>query len=107
VIQLDVKYLITTDNWFTAPDGMQYRNVFGTARGIYSADDTLGLTTNRNSTNWYVSIGNMIIAGCQIHYVIQTDKVNEGDIQEDEQINGEIKKLTYRSKIYNADKEYN
>lgn len=35
-MKLDTKYLITTDNWFTAPDGMQYRNVFGTVHGIYS-----------------------------------------------------------------------
>ena len=34
------------------------------------------IKTNVKSTNWYVLIGNMIIAGCQIHYAIQTDAVS-------------------------------
>ncbi len=71
-------YLITTDNWFFAPDGKQYRAVFGVLNGIPSDKDTLGIKTNRGSTNWYVDIGGMLIAGCQIHYAMRTESVNLG-----------------------------
>ena len=34
--------------------------------------------TNRNSANWYLKIGNdskhVIIAGCQVHYAVKSDK---------------------------------
>ena len=70
------KYLITTDNWFFAPDGESYKAVFGTVHGIKNDNETLGIKTNRGSTNWFVMIGNMIIAGCQIHYCIQTEEVS-------------------------------
>jgi len=69
-------YLITTDNWFVAPDGKQYQAVYGTVNAILSDDETLGIKTNARSTNWYVSIGRMLIAGCQVHYAIQCDHAN-------------------------------
>jgi len=69
-------YLITTDCFFIAPDGNEYRAVFGTINAINSDKECLGITTNRGSTNWYVSIGNMMVAGCQIHYAIQTNNCN-------------------------------
>lgn len=56
-----------------APDGQNYKAVYGTVKGIYSDVDTLGIKTNAKSTNWYLIIGNMIIAGCQIEYAVQTD----------------------------------
>lgn len=65
--------LLTTDNWFFAPDGRQYRAVFGTVYGIFNDHEVLGIKTNARSTNWYVGIGNMIVAGCQIHYAVKTD----------------------------------
>ena len=70
------KLLITTDNWFYAPDGRLYRAVFGELKAIHSDSETLGIKTNARSTNWYVSIGNVVIAGCQIHYAVKTDNVN-------------------------------
>ena len=69
-------YLITTDDWFFGPDGAQYKAVFGTVHGIYSDAETLGIKTNAKSTNWYLAIGNMCIAGCQIHYAVKTNTVN-------------------------------
>jgi len=74
--EINKKYLITTDAWFYAPDGEMYRAVFGTVSAIMSDADTLGIKTNARSTNWYAVIGNMIVAGCQIHYAIQTDTVS-------------------------------
>lgn len=68
--------LVTTDNWFIAPDGEQYRAAFGTLRAVRSDSDTLGIRTNARSTNWYLEVGDMLIAGCQIHYVLLTDTVS-------------------------------
>src|SRR3546814_15952739 len=64
--------LITTDNWFYAPDGKSYRAAFGTVKAIRSSEIALGVKTNSKSTNWYVEVGNMLIAGCQIHYAVRT-----------------------------------
>lgn len=72
------KALITTDNWFFAPDGKSYRAVFGTVHAVRSAEETLGIKPNAKSTNWYVEIGNMTIAGCQIHYAVRTDTCHNG-----------------------------
>lgn len=69
------KYLITTDNWFVAPDGKQYRSVWGECEVI--EDAFLGVKTNRNSSNWFVKVGSedkhVIVAGCQIHYSIKCE----------------------------------
>jgi len=69
------KYLITTEGWFTAPDGKLYKAIWGDVEII---DDTLlGVKTNRNSTNWYAKVSgeknHMIVAGCQIFFAIQCD----------------------------------
>lgn len=70
-IRVGEKALITTDNWFWAPDGRQYNGVFGTIKGIKTAEATLGIKPNGKSANWYLEIGNMVIAGCQIHYAVR------------------------------------
>lgn len=73
------KHLITTSEWFIAPDGKYYKAVFGDCE-VVDAPGTLGIETNRNSSNWYVKVkgqeDEMIVAGCQIHYVVKTEKVN-------------------------------
>ncbi|MCP4551944.1 MAG: hypothetical protein GY834_07900 [Bacteroidetes bacterium] len=73
------KYLITTDSWFTAPNGKQYKAAWGNVEIV--DDSILGLKTNRMSTNWFAKVGSedkhIIIAGCQIHYAIKrNDKPN-------------------------------
>lgn len=75
--QIGDKYLVTTNNWFSAPDGHQYKSVYGEIKGIMSDYEMLGIKTNRNSTNWYLKIGNMIVAGCQIYYAIRTDSCSK------------------------------
>lgn len=72
-IEVGKMALVTVDNWFYAPDGKNYRAVFGRVKGCFTAEDTLGIRPNGKSTNWYLEIGNVTIAGCQIHYAIQTD----------------------------------
>lgn len=71
---MEDKYLITTDAWFTAPDGKQYKCVWGEVK-VFSALGVLGLEPNRNSANWMVRVGtedcHIILAGCQIHYAVK------------------------------------
>ena len=100
------KYLVTTDSWFYAPDGTIRKAVWGTLKAIHNSDDVLGFKPNRNSTNWYAEIGNMTIAGCQIHYVIKTDNVNFNIVTEyDPNSNGVTNQQLPFSRIYNADGE--
>lgn len=104
-MEIGSTYLITTDNWFLAPDGQQYRAVFGTVHGIHNDEGTLGIETNDRSTNWYLEIGNMTIAGCQIHYVLRTDNVDFEalPISHVEHGGRVIAQLLPKSHIYNAD----
>lgn len=76
-MKIGEKYLITTSEWFFAPDGETYRAVFGTVHAVESAEETLGAKTNRGSTNWYIHIGCMIVAGCQVNYAIRIDAVSD------------------------------
>lgn len=98
-------FLITTDNWFYAPDGKKYRSVWGKVRHINDAKETLGIKTNAKSTNWYVIIGNMVIAGCQIHYAIKCENVTFGNIQEVTYGSGKTTKLDRESEIFNANEK--
>ena len=105
-LQVGKKALLHTNNWFHAPDGKQYNNVFGTIKAVLSDEETLGIKTNRGATNWYVEIGNMTIAGCQIFYGINTDTCNLGEY-EDYHTSPEhgLVKFTSPSRIYDADQE--
>lgn len=98
--------LVNTDNWFTAPDGQQYCAAFGTIHSVSSDQETLGIRTNAKSTNWYLHLGNMRIAGCQLHYVhlVDRDKVNFGEAT-DHTIAGADGCVNFvrPSRIYDAD----
>ena len=71
------KYLVTTNNWFVAPDGNQYRSAWGEVEILQ--DDFLGIKTNRNSTNWFARIGvgnrHIIVAGYQIFYAVRCENI--------------------------------
>ena len=103
-IEIGKTYLITTDNWFLAPDGDEYRAVFGVVNSIDDDSDTLGIKTNRGSTNWYVNIGCMVVAGCQIHYAIQCDSVNfnTGTRREIDHEGSTTQHRSPNTKIFNA-----
>jgi len=102
--QIGKKYLITTNNWFCAPDGRMYNAVFGTVHAVLSDEQTLGIKTNRGSTNWYVSIGSMLIAGCQVHYAIKTERFNAAPFTREIEHEGELKSSKESGpRIYNAD----
>jgi len=81
-IAVGEKALVTVDNWFYAPNGRQYRAVFGTVRAIRTSEESLGVKTNARITNWYVEVGKMTIAGCQIHYALRTDSCEQGKVMD-------------------------
>jgi len=70
------KYLVSTDNYFRAPDGENYCAAWGTCY-LKKIDQVLGFTPIRPSTNWFLKVGSgdhyIIIAGCQIHYVMRSE----------------------------------
>jgi hypothetical protein len=71
------RYLITADHWFLAPDGEEYRGVWGKCK-VVEAKEQFGFVPQRPSTNWFLQVGegenSMILAGCQIHYAVECDK---------------------------------
>jgi len=77
-------YIITTDGWFVASDGEQYKSVYGKCE-IKTTEDVFDFKPSRPSTNWFVlvtgtdssledSVSEMIVAGCQIHYALQVEE---------------------------------
>ena len=106
-IEVGKKAIITTDCWFIAPNGKQYRSVFGTVKAVKSSEETLGVRTNARSTNWYVEIGCMTLAGCQIHYAIRTDHCNLDPVEDYCTSNGiGINEYVRPSSIFDADAIY-
>lgn len=101
--EIGTKVLITTDNWLYAPDGKQYRSAYGTVRGIHTDEKTLGIRTNARSTNWYVQVGDLMIAGCQVHYAVRTEECNLGTVSEWKEVDGVITHYNRPSNIYDAD----
>jgi len=101
IIETGKKYLVTTDNWFFAPDGHSYKSVWGTAVAIQSDEEVLGIKTNRGSTNWYLLIGKMLIAGCQIHYAIQCDECTSPAFTREDEPEGKLhmKETTCRTYV--------
>jgi len=76
-IEIGQKALVTTDGWFFAPNGRQYRAVFGTVKAVRTAEESLGIKPNGRSTNWYLQIGALTLAGCQVHYVLRCDECSD------------------------------
>ena len=79
------KYLITTEKYFIAPDGLSYQSVWGDVKLV--EDSILGVKTNRNSANWYAVVGGngkeIIVAGGQIFYSVKCEqKPNTGRVME-------------------------
>ena len=104
-IEIGKKVLITTDQWFFAPNGQQYKAVHGTVKAVKDAVETLGVKTNAKSTNWYVEIGNMTIAGCQIFYATEVEECNFDRAVNEDMDAKDYQEKMLRSKIYNADVE--
>lgn len=105
-LEVGKKALITTHNWFVAPDGKQYMATYGTIKSVKDSQQTLGVRTNARSTNWYVELGNMTIAGCQIFYANRTDHCELGEVESFEVKDGKVLKYWVPSRIYDADQEH-
>lgn len=97
------KVLVTTDHWFFAPDGQQYRAAWGTVVGIETDEKTLGIRTNARSTNWYLQLGCLVIAGCQIHYAVACETCETGSVVDWKEVDGTVTKFIRPSSVYNAD----
>jgi hypothetical protein len=100
------KFLITTDNWFYAPDGKQYRGVWGKVEIV--SDAILGIKTNVRSSNWYAKVGSennyVIIAGCQIHYACKSDKKpNTERVDDWSNTTGKLEEYVRPTNIYIAE----
>ena len=80
---------------------MRYSAVFGTVKSIINATDQLGITVNARSMNFYTEIGNLSIAGCQVHYALQCerDNVNLGNVNDFSVKDGEVVYYT-RGQLY-------
>lgn len=102
-ISVGERWLITTDGWFYGPDGKEYRGVWGTVHAVLNDADTLGIKTNVRSTNWYVRIGSMVVAGCQIHYAIRSDVAPPDEAEGWWTHEDGIVRATKPSVIFNAD----
>jgi hypothetical protein len=77
---INKKVLITTQNWFYGKDGRQYRAVHGTLKAVHEAGKTLGFIPNRSHANWFIEIGEMIIMGCQVMYIVECESINTGKV---------------------------
>lgn len=102
-IQVGHKALITCDNWFYAPDGRQYRAVHGTVKAVVGSEQALGIKTNARSTNWYVEIGNVTLAGCQIHYAVNAPACDFSKVADWKDGPDGIVEYQRPSAIYDAD----
>lgn len=102
--EIGKKALLTSDNWFFAPDGQQYRAAFGTVHEISNIEDMLGIKVNSRSRDWYIQIGNLSLAGCQIHHIIRTDTCSFGPSSRDLDDGLKSAVVECQTRIYNADK---
>ena len=97
------KVLVTTSEWFLAPNGRTYKAVWGTLHAINEAKESVGFAIHRSQANWFIEIGNMVIAGCQVMYLMDHPTEPETGIVDDwSSDNGGV---TYRhpSSIWIAD----
>lgn len=103
-IRVGEKALITCNNWFYGPNGRQYRAAFGTVKAVVDAQTALGIKTNAHSTNWYIEIGNLTIAGCQIQYALRAEECDFGPALDwTTPTEGASREFMRPSAIYNAD----
>jgi hypothetical protein len=63
------------DYWFSAPDGLDYRLVWG--RGYYLEAKKLFGFDPKAGANFFVQVGegdgSILIAGCRVHYAVRSD----------------------------------
>lgn len=65
--------LCTCQSWFVGPDGKQYKAIWGNLKAVHEAGKTMGFIPNRSHANWFYEIGNSVIMGCQVLYMIKCE----------------------------------
>jgi hypothetical protein len=79
---INKKVLVTTQGWFYGKDGRSYKAVHGTLKAVQEAGKTLGFIPNRAHANWFIEIGEMIIMGCQVMYIVECEEVNTNNVKD-------------------------
>ena len=77
---INKKVLVTTQGWFYGKDGRSYKGVHGTLKAIHEAGKTLGFIPNRAHANWFIEIGEMVIMGCQVMYIVECETIHTGNV---------------------------
>lgn len=102
-LEVGKKVLITTQEFFVAPDGLQYKSVLGSFMGVHSSEELLSNTeTYETPRKWYLRVGSMMIPESQVNSIVITEEAMLGGVKEylsSFEKNG----YTRPSFIYNAD----
>lgn len=103
VLDIGKKVLVTLDTWFTAPDGSDYKCVFGTVKDMQHALDALGIVPDHPKV--YLTVGNITVEVQCIVSVIKTDTCVLTETQFQSWGNGTLVEFERKSLVYNADQE--
>lgn len=68
------KVLVTVEDWFYGGDGQMYKAIWGELKAIKKVDDLIGFATTRAHANWVYEIGDTVISGCRINYIVKCEK---------------------------------
>lgn len=63
--------LVTCSTWFVAPDGKDYKAVYGKLKKVHDAKESFGIQPSRAHASWILEVGHMMIMGCQALFVIE------------------------------------
>lgn len=72
------KVLVNTKDWLIAPDGEQYKAVYGTVKEIFlcTEKEVPGAKNSNTHANWYLQIGNTFVNVCDVGSCIITDSIS-------------------------------
>lgn len=95
------KVLITCTNWFVAPNEIEYKAIWGTLHDICEAKEVFGFSPGRTHANWFIRIGDAIITGCQVNYLVECpDKPQGKNVERREVHEGKLYPSSMPSYIY-------
>lgn len=103
---INQKVILTTSAWFYAPNGETYNAVWGTLKNIYEAKQVFGFVPNRTHANWFIEIGDMVIAGCQVNYCVLSPQAPPPNVsswtERDHELDRRVSYYERPSKIYHT-----
>ena len=102
--EIGARYLITTDDWFYAPDGQSYKAVYGTIKEQrIHGSRCVGFGANPSSAGLYVNIGRMTIFNDSIKYAIRADECSRLEHSREVDFENTVTLCKVASRIYFAD----